>query len=142
MIVEYDYKPYVHHLTQTGTFSYTPPGNGNNKGFIYIAGLDSTTGVPILPTVTCLTPDKSEIVLNIMQLNQLSISAESGSFNDMFLQFKRMFSTGSISTNISFLPDITSTSTASGSYFFPITYRKLNFNITSIDLKPIIITLY
>lgn len=142
MIVDYNYKPYVHYLTQTGTFSYTPPGNGNNKGFIYVAGLDSVTTFSILPTITCLQPDKSEIVLDIMKLNLVNNPAASGSFNDMFLQFRRMISTGNILTNISFLPDTDGSSSATGSYFFPITYRKLNFNITTIALKPIIITLY
>lgn len=144
MIVEYDYKPYVEYLTQTGTFSYTPPGNGNNKGLIYVAGTDGTTGYPILPTLTFLQPDKTEIIINMMKLDLTNVPTESGSFNDMFLQFKRMTNSSSstISTNISFLTE--TLTTAFGSYFLPITYRKLNFNITTISASsnPIIITLY
>lgn len=138
MIVDYNYKPYVHIVTAApaATLEYTPPFK-NNKGFIFFVGIDSVS-TAYFPTITLSTPDNTGITF--------SSNLETGSFGDMFMQFKR----DTISTNTSRSNDITMVrgGQAFNSSFFPFTYQKITItaDTPTVGLSwinaPVIITLY
>jgi hypothetical protein len=138
MIVDYNYKPYVYIVTAApaATIEYTPPFK-NNKGFIFFVGIDNlSTGY--FPTITLSTPNNTGITF--------SSNLETGSFGDMFMQFKR----DTTSTNTSRSSDIAMVrgGNAFNSSFFPFTYKKITITADTgtIGLSwtnaPVIITLY
>ena len=136
MIVDYNYKPYVHIVTAepAATLEYTPPFK-NNKGFIFFVGIDRNS-TAYFPTITLSTPDNTGITF--------SSNLETGSFGDMFMQFKR-----DVGANTSRSNDIAMVrgNNSYNSSFFPFTYEKIT--ITADDAPgnswvsaPVIITLY
>ena len=138
MIVDYNYKPYVYTVTSApaATLDYIPPFK-NNKGFIFFIGLDdiSTT---YYPTVTVTTPSGAGITF--------SPQLETGSFGDMFMQFKR-----DVAANTSRSFDICMIRGGAGgqqySSFFPTSYQKITITPDDIlgttwSVAPVIITLY
>jgi len=136
MIIDYNYKPYVHIVTAApaATLEYTPPFK-NNKGFIFFVGVDNlSTGY--YPTITLTTPDGAGITF--------SSKLETGSFGDMFMQFKR-----DVGANTSRSNDIAMVrgNNSFNSSFFPFTYEKITITAdaapgTSWLSAPVIITLY
>jgi hypothetical protein len=145
MIVDYNYFPYVETLPAPGVFSITPRSK-NNKGFIYVVGSgDNEAEGDILPSsIVCKAPNGTDITIS----NTSSIF-NTGSFKDMFMQFKRMpdasLTTTLQTTDINILPDLVN---YSGVYktaiFFPVTYKQINFSLSSTVYfaKPILITLF
>ena len=115
MIVDYNYKPFVYKVASApaATLDYTPPFK-NNKGFIFFVGLDNLA-TSYYPTITATTPSGAGITFSPL--------LETGSFGDMFMQFKRDASP--VNTSRSF--DITMVRGANvfGSSFFPFTYQKI-----------------
>ena len=144
MIVDYNYKPYVYTLSNgkeppATSIDYFSPFK-NNKGFIFFVGLDdaSTTYYPI---VTVTTPSGDGITF--------SPQLETGSFGDMFMQFKR--DTTSINTSRSSDICMVRGGNSGGqlySSFFPTSYQKITITADGIPLgtswtvAPVIITLY
>ena len=139
MIVEYDYKPYVHIVTSAPatTLEYIPPFK-NNKGFIFFIGVDSvSTGY--FPTITLSTPDNTGITF--------SSQLETGSFGDMFMQFKRDTTSFSTSRSNDIAMVRGGASNQFNSSFFPFTYQKITINADDTPglswvTAPVIITLY
>ena len=141
MIVDYNYKPFVYNVESApaATLVYTPPFK-NNKGFIFFNGVDDNSTV-YYPTITLTTPNGAGITF--------SPNLETGSFGDMFMQFKRE---SSVSTSRSF--DIAMVRAGNpfnlstlNSSFFPFTYEKITINAQTTPganwfSAPIIITLY
>lgn len=141
MIVDYNYKPYVYTFTDglnppVASIDYFPPFK-NNKGFIFLSGLDDLS-TAYNPIVTVTTPSGAGITF--------SPENETGSFGDMFMQFKR--DTSSNTTSRSFdICMVRSTAGSNGSCFFPISYQKITVTAdsppgTSWVSPPVIITLY
>ena len=136
MIVEYNYKPFVYKVESApaATLDYTPPFK-NNKGFIFFNGVDNNF-VSYYPTITLTTPNGAGITF--------SFKEETGSFGDMFMQFKRE-SRGT--TSRSFDIAMVRGGNAFNSSFFPFTYEKITINAqntpgASWSSAPVIITLY
>ena len=139
MIVDYNYKPFVYTLVSApaATIDYTPPFK-NNKGFIFFVGVDDNSSA-YYPTITLSTPNNTGITFSSL--------LETGSFGDMFMQFKR--DTTSTTTSRSF--DIAMVRGGSAnqynSSFFPFTYQKITINADGTPgsywaTAPVIITLY
>lgn len=137
MIVDYNYKPFVYKVASApaATLDYTPPFK-NNKGFIFFVGIDNLS-TAYYPTITATTPSGAGITFSPL--------LETGSFGDMFMQFKRDIS--AVNTSRSF--DITMVRGANplGSSFFPFTYQKITITPDSTlgsswATAPVIITLY
>ena len=136
MIVDYNYKPFVYKVESApaATLDYTPPFK-NNKGFIFFNGVDTNLSL-YYPTITLTTPNGAEITF--------SPKEETGSFNDMFMQFKRETrSTTSRSFDIAMVRG----GNAFNSSFFPFTYKKITINaqntpVANWSSAPVIITLY
>jgi hypothetical protein len=137
MIVDYNYKPYAHIVTSAPavTLDYIPPFK-NNKGFIFFIGIDDiSTGY--YPTVTVTTPNDTGITF--------SPKLETGSFGDMFMQFKR--DNNPSPTSRSHDIAMVRGGQAFNSSFFPFTYKKITIvpdsTVGSSWLHaPVIITLY
>jgi hypothetical protein len=136
MIVDYNYKPFVYKVESApaATLDYTPPFK-NNKGFIFFVGVDDVS-VGYYPTVTVTTPAGAGITF--------SSNLETGSFGDMFMQFKR-----DVGANTSRSYDIAMVrgGNAFNSSFFPFTYQKITITADSTPglswvSAPVIITLY
>lgn len=134
MIVDYNYKSYTQIINTVGITQYIPPSI-NNKGLILFSGLDNVGNV-YLPKIVVLTPDGGTAGIDI-------VDNISGSFNDLFMQFKRETTTGVRSS------DITMSYGSAGNRpsFFPISYQYLIFppapgSPTSFNIQPLIITLY
>lgn len=133
MIVDYNYKSYTQFINTVGATQYIPPAK-NNRGLIFFSGLDNI-GNQYFPQIVVSTPSGGTAAINIAE----NIS---GSFNDLFMQFKRETTTGVRSS------DITMSYANNGSIpsFFPISYQYLIFaptgSPTSLLVKPLIITLY
>jgi len=139
MIVDYNYKPYVHIVTSApaATLEYTPPFK-NNKGFIFFVGVDSASSA-YYPTVTLSTPDNTGITF--------SSQLETGSFGDMFMQFKKDTSASSTSRSFDVAMVRNQSLTQYTSSFFPFTYQKITINADGTPglswlSAPVIITLY
>jgi hypothetical protein len=137
MIVEYDYKPFVYNVVSApaATLEYTPPFK-TNKGFIFFAGIDSSS-TGYYPIVTVSTPNGTGITF--------SSQLETGSFGDMFMQFKR--DTSSTTTSRSNDIAMVRGGNAFNSSFFPFTYQKITITADSTPglswtTAPVIITLY
>jgi hypothetical protein len=140
MIVDYNYKPYVYIVTAApaATIEYTPPFK-NNKGFIYFSGIDSSA-TNYYPLITLSTPNNTGITF--------SCQLQTGSFGDMFMQFKRDI--GDLTPTTSLSHDITMVRGSSPlrSSFFPFTYQKITITADtgtiglSFATAPVIITLY
>ena len=138
MIVDYNYKPFVYTVVSApaATIDYTPPFK-NNKGFIFFIGLDNNS-TTYYPTVTVTTPSGAGITF--------SPQLETGSFGDMFMQFKR-----DVNANTSRSFDIGMIRGGSDgqqySSFFPTSYQKITITADDIpgttwSAAPVIITLY
>jgi len=137
MIVDYNYKPFVYTVVSApaATLEYTPPFK-NNKGFIFFVGVDSSS-TGYYPTVTVTTPSGAGITF--------SSNLETGSFGDMFMQFKR-----DVAANTSRSFDICMVRGGGQYYssFFPISYQKITITAdtptigVSWTTAPVIITLY
>jgi hypothetical protein len=136
MIVDYNYKPFVYKVVAApaATIDYIPPFK-NNKGFIFFVGVDDASA-GYYPTITLTTPEGAGITF--------SSKLETGSFGDMFMQFKR-----DVGANTSRSNDIAMVrgNNAFNSSFFPFTYEKITMTAddepgTSWISAPVIITLY
>lgn len=138
MIVDYNYKPYVYTVVAApaASIDYFPPFK-NNKGFIFFVGFDSAAST-YYPTITVSTPAGTGITF--------SSQLETGSFGDMFMQFKR-----DVAANTSRSFDMNMVrGGANGqlySSFFPISYQKITIIADSSPgiswiTPPVIITLY
>jgi hypothetical protein len=140
VIVDYNYKIYADYLTW-GVTQYIPPAK-NNKGLIVYSGYDNR-GDQYYPTIVVSTPTGGTLGI---ELN----TDVSGSFNDLFMQFKRETTTD-IRTS-----DIVMPSYRNGTLndyirpsFFPISYQYINWRSvgnspdpTFFGFPPCIITLY
>lgn len=151
MIVDYNYKPYVFNASP-GITQYIPPA-ANNKGFICLVGYDDG-GNYYVPDIDFISPSGGTVTVSAFGAPATNFWS-TGSFFDLYAQFKR--ESTAASTGIIKLADIGlfRASTISGlgvqfvavaPVFFPITYSKLTFNLSSPgstwDVPLTIITLY
>lgn len=144
MIVDYNYKPHV--VTPAPGITSYVPASKNNKGFIILIGVDDLAQ-SYAPTVNVVGTDGSA-----QQIEFSALSNVSGSFFDMYLQFKRENPAANSvvkTADICMVPYSAESflNTAPSPVFFPMTFVSLAFESvlsapTSWTRPLTIITLY
>lgn len=144
MIVDYNYKPHV--VTPAPGITSYVPASKNNKGFVILIGLDDLSQ-SYAPTVNVIGTDGT-----LQQIQFSATSNVSGSFFDMYLQFKRENAAATTvvkTADLAMVPYSAESflNTAPTPMFFPLTFVSLSFDAVvstpSSWTRPLtIITLY